>query len=609
MRKSSKLLTRQATLAPSSFNPDKRSVSVIWSTGAPVQRYDFEGGFVERLSLAPEAVDLSELRGGPLLNSHNRRSVNEILGVVQDASVDGTQGLATVRFSERPEAQAVMRDVADGIVSRVSVGYSVSKWATEKDASGNRTKTAIRWRPAEISFTAVAADPGARTRADGADEEECDCLGEDGCECDPEESEETMSAVPDQIRSAAALLGINENFAEQIATRDGITVEAARAEMLTHLRDSSPRIDARAVVVRDEGDTFMDRMLNAVAYRVNPRIKLRDDARPWVTRRLADVGREFLRVAGVSTLGNDDQIFQRWGAMHTTSDYGNFLAELFNKQLLPAYLIVPSGLKLLARAATVNDFRQKHVYRNSPMGPLQKVNEHGEFKRVDKSDVKPESYAIASYAGVFAITRAAQINDDISVFADIGAQLSIQAAEFENAQLAALLVSNPVMADGFALFSTQHNNLAGTGGAVGDTTLSAARLAMRLQSNQNGQPIDIRPMYLLAPATQETTAQKALAAIYPPQTQDANVFTDFVRLVVDPRLDKLGQTLPWYLFGDVATAPCLEFSYLSGYEGPRVSTRVGFAGGSDIDGTEVLCQLDYGCGVIGSQGAYKNPGA
>jgi hypothetical protein len=609
-QKSNKLLTRAATLTPATFDCAKRSVQVIWSTGSPVLRYDFEGPFTERLSLAPEAVDLSELRGGPVLNSHDRFNVRSILGVVENPSVDGQQGTAVIRFSERADVQPIVRDVADGIISRLSVGYSVSQWSTSKDANGTRTKTAMRWRPAEISLTAVAADPGARTRADGGDEEECDCLGEDGCEYDPEESEDgQMSAVPDQIRSAAALLGINDNFAEQIATRDGITVEAARAEMLTHLRDSSPRIDARAVVVRDEGDSFMDRMLNAVAYRVDRRIKLRDDARPWVTRRLADIGREFLRAAGVSTLGNDDQIFQRWGAMHTTSDYGNFLAELFNKQLLPAYLIAPSGLKLLAWAATVNDFRQKHVYRNSPMGPLQKVNEHGEFKRVDKSDVKAESYAIASYAGVFAITRQAMVNDDMSVFADIGAQLSIQAAEFENAQLAALLVSNPIMADGFALFSTQHNNLAATAGAVGDTTLSAARLAMRLQSNQNNQPIDIRPMYLLAPATQETTAQKALAAIYPPQTQDANVFTDFVRLVVDPRLDKLGQTLPWYLFGDVATAPVLEFSYLSGYEGPRVSTRVGFAGGSDIDGTEVLCQLDYGCGVIGSQGAYKNPGA
>jgi hypothetical protein len=130
-----------------------------------------------------------------------------------------------------------------------------------------------------------------------------------------------------------------------------------------------------------------------------------------------------------------------------------------------------------------------------------------------------------------------------------------------------------------------------------------------MMTNQNEQPISVEPKYLLSPATQETLAEQSLAGIYPTQVNFVNVFEDFVRLVVDARLDHLGKTLPWYLFADVATVPVLEFSYLTGYEGPRVYTRVGFAGGSDIDGTEVLCQLDYGCGVISWQGAYKNPGA
>jgi hypothetical protein len=524
-----------------------------------------------------------------------------------------------VRFSARPDVEPVVRDVADGIVSRVSVGYSVQRWQTSKDANGARTKTATRWTPAEISFTAIGADPGARTRAvtieveDSAEaEDECDCppgTPEDECQCEKNESEGTMSAIPDQIRSAARVLGIRGHFVEELATREGVTIESARSELLAHLSHSSPRIDGRASITRDERDTFLERMLNVVAHRVTPSIALREDARPWANRRLSDIGREFLRVAGESTLGNDAEIFMRWGALHTTPDFGNFLAELFNKTLLVAYKIAPSGLKLLARASTVADFRNKHVYRNSPMGPLLPVNQHGEFKRVDKSDVTPERYAIAAYAGVFGITRQTLVNDDMGAFNDIAQQLSIQAAEFENQQLANLIVSNPVMSDGNALFSAAHGNLAAAGGAIGDTTLTAARLALRMMTNQNGQPISVEPKYLLSPATQETTAQKGLAAIYPTQTNYVNVFEDFVRLVVDARLDHLGQTLPWYLFADVATVPVLEFSYLTGYEGPRVYTRVGFAGGSDIDGTEVLWQLDYGCGVISWQGAYKNPGA
>ena len=620
--RSSKLLTRAAAFTPSSFDATKRTVGLVWSTGAAVQRFDFEGAFTERLDMSPDAVDLSQLRGAPVLNSHNRFDVREILGTVLEPSVDGTQGTAVVRFSSRPDVEPIIKDVADGVISRVSVGYSVQQWQTSKDAAGNRTKTATRWVPQEISFTAIGADPGARTRQEDGMVAcpECDGTGEVDGETCPEcdgtgeipESEGTMTkaAIPDQIRSAAALLGITGDFVEGLATRDGVTIEAARGELLAHVQTQTPRIDGRAAVTRDENDGLMDRALNALAHRIAPgKIKLEDAAQPWVGRRLADIGREFLRMAGVSALGGDDQIFQRWGALHTTSDFGNFLAELFNKMLLPRFILAPSGLKEVTRRSTVNDFRLKHVYRNSPMGTLKPLNEHGEFQRTTKADVKGESYAVQPFAAVFGISRQTLVNDDLGVFSDIGAQLAQQAAEFENSQLAALLISNPTMSDGNKLFSAQHGNLAAAGAAISDTTLTAARLAMRLQVNQNGQPINIRPMYLLTAAAQETTAQKALASIYPTQTNYANVFEDFVRLVIDPRLDLAGQTLGWYLFADTGYAPVLEDSYLSGYEGPRVFTRVGFAGGSDVDGTEVLCQLDYGCGIIGSAGGYYNPGA
>ncbi len=618
-RRSNKLFTRLASFTPSSYDAAKRTIGVVWSTGAPVARQDFEGPFTERLDMSADAVDLSQLRGAPVLNSHDRFDVRSILGVVENPSVGDGRGTATVRFSDRPEIAGIVRDIAEGIISRVSVGYSVGRWATTKDAQGVRTKTATRWTPAEISFTAIPADQGARTRASGADDaDECTCppgTDPEDCDCfdDDEEDNMTKAAIPDQIRSAATLLGIaDQTFVDNLATREGVTVEAARGELLTHLQQTQPTVVSRttATVTRDEADTFHDRALNALAHRVEPRIKLRDDARPWAGRRIADIGREFLRIGGVSTLGNDAEIISRWGALHTTSDFGNFLAELFNKQLLPAYLIAPSGLKLLARQATANDFRAKHVYRNSPMGQLMPVNEHGEFKRTTKADVKPESYSVQSFAAVFGISRQALVNDDMGAFSDIGAALAIQAAEFENQQLAALLISNPIMSDGNPFFSAPHANIETTHlNEPDEDSLSSGRLAMRMQTNQNGQPIDVRPLYLLAPAALETDAAKALAAIYPPSTDAVNPFTGFVGPVIDPRLDHAGQVAAWYLFGDVAVYPTLEYSYLSGAEGPRVFTRVGFAGGSDIDGTEILCQLDYGCGVIGWQGAFKNPGA
>jgi hypothetical protein len=208
------------------------------------------------------------LRRAPVLNSHDRWDVRQILGTVLDPSVDGTRGVATLRFSSRPDVEQIARDVADCIISRVSVGYSVQQWATSKDAAGKRTKTATRWTPAESSFTAIGADPGARNRSDDReDSEECDCPEGEDCQCEENESEGTMSAIPDQIRSAAALLGIRGDFVESLAMRDGVTIETARSELLTHLQGSSPRIDGRASIVRDERVTFMERMLNVEGHR------------------------------------------------------------------------------------------------------------------------------------------------------------------------------------------------------------------------------------------------------------------------------------------------------------------------------------------------------
>ena len=106
------LLTRRADLAPASADRDARTVEVIWSTGAPVRRRDMAGQYIERLSLAPEAVDLSRLQGASVLDAHRQSAVRDVLGSVQSATVDGQRGTALIRFSaplieseERTEAR------------------------------------------------------------------------------------------------------------------------------------------------------------------------------------------------------------------------------------------------------------------------------------------------------------------------------------------------------------------------------------------------------------------------------------------------------------------------------------------------------------------------
>ncbi|MFN2289499.1 MAG: HK97 family phage prohead protease, partial [Chromatocurvus sp.] len=157
------LLTRRADLAPTSADRAARTVEVIWSTGAPVRRRDMAGQYIERLSLAPEAVDLSRLEGASVLDAHRKTAVRDVLGSVRSAAVDGQQGTALIQFSARPEVEPIWQDVMAGILRHVSVGYSVEDWA-ETTENGARVMNAVRWTPHEISLVPTPADPGAHIR-------------------------------------------------------------------------------------------------------------------------------------------------------------------------------------------------------------------------------------------------------------------------------------------------------------------------------------------------------------------------------------------------------------------------------------------------------------
>jgi hypothetical protein len=151
-------------------NKDARTVDLIFSTGASVDRMDYWSGkrYIEKLSMDPAHVRLDRLNAGaPLLDAHSAYSVGDVLGAIQpqSARIEKGKGVATVRFSKRDAVEPIFQDVVDGIIRNVSVGYRVYKFVedTPKDG-GTPTRTAIDWEPFEISMVPMPADVGARVR-------------------------------------------------------------------------------------------------------------------------------------------------------------------------------------------------------------------------------------------------------------------------------------------------------------------------------------------------------------------------------------------------------------------------------------------------------------
>jgi HK97 family phage prohead protease len=165
-------LSMRASFRPDTVDADKRTVEVVWTTGARVMRGFFER-YYEELSLTPGHVDLSRLNdGAPFLAAHDQYDLRSVLGVVEpgSAKVNGKEGIARVRFAKAeddPDADIVFRKVRDGIITGISCGYRISKLEKVSESVDKLpVMRATSWMPFELSVVPIPADAGAGFRSD-----------------------------------------------------------------------------------------------------------------------------------------------------------------------------------------------------------------------------------------------------------------------------------------------------------------------------------------------------------------------------------------------------------------------------------------------------------
>ncbi|CUH17834.1 Mu-like prophage major head subunit gpT [Jannaschia seosinensis] len=162
-------LRRAAELAPSTAEPESRTVEVVWSAGARVRRITLFGEtYDEELSLDPDHVRLERLNAGaPFLKVHELTELDAVIGSVVPGSarIENGRGVALVRLSERAEVEPIWRDIQDGHIRAVSIGYQVHRFEVSKPEGGRELWRAVDWTPFEVSAVAVGADPAAGFRS------------------------------------------------------------------------------------------------------------------------------------------------------------------------------------------------------------------------------------------------------------------------------------------------------------------------------------------------------------------------------------------------------------------------------------------------------------
>jgi HK97 family phage major capsid protein len=145
--------------------PDGGGLPITFSSTFPVERYDWwaDERYLEVLEHAPDAIDLSRARDGlPFVDTHNIESIDAQLGRVRDIQLRA-DGRLTGRLvlSQRQKAQDYARDLRDGLVGEVSVGYRIDPRFVEREAAGDGLPVyrIRKWTPHEVSAVPVPADP------------------------------------------------------------------------------------------------------------------------------------------------------------------------------------------------------------------------------------------------------------------------------------------------------------------------------------------------------------------------------------------------------------------------------------------------------------------
>ena len=674
---------RAATLEPATFNEAENTVEVVWTQGATVRRYDYwnDKPYEEALSVTPEAVDMTRFDAGTVqvLDGHRTYGgVSAILGIAERGWIEGGEGRATIRLSQRPELAGIVSDIRAGVIRAISFGYSVERYEITRaqdrtDGVNMDLYRAARWTPQEISFVTVPADAGAGTRSapqsspaeQGAPSGGLPCEFVRAAAHQPANQERHMPQANTQVEGGTANASQNNTpAAHAVETRaapavqpigiapsaPAVTADGTRAAEILALctRHNQPGLvdnllrtnasleQARAAVldamdatdqqrrggstvsvqtVRDEHDTRMRGMQEAIMHRMDPRASITDAGRQYRGLSLVEMAREALEGLGVSTRGlSRNEIASRAfatraGGYHNTGDFPSLLGGVGSRRLRAAYDLAPSTFQLWARqAANLPDFRITNVLAVGGAPELKKLNEAGEYTYGTISE-DATGYRAFSYGRAIGLTRQMFVNDDLGSFDRLLTRFGESARRLENRLVYDQITTNPAMQDGTALFHASHGNLMAATSTLTLENMGKARGAMRKQKDLDGKTtLNLSPAYLLVPSDLEQLAYQYTSSNYvPAKASDVNEFRQggrtAVEPIVEPLLDELSATA-WFLAARSGQIDTVEYAYVDGNEGVRTET---FAS-EDIDGVKVRATLDFAAKVIDWKGLHKANG-
>ena len=403
---------------------------------------------------------------------------------------------------------------------------------------------------------------------------------------------------------------------------NGTSLENARAAVMERLMQNGAPIQQRgtADITASAEDKFRAAAADALVMRSGIGIENpAEGARDLMGMSLRDLAIECLATEGQTGLNrrSSEELYNMLQRQffNPTAAFPTILDNAINKAYVEGHKTAAVTFDQWTKKGSLKDFKtHDNNYLAGPAGEFLEVPEGGELKHDVFKDEKRPTRKLKTYGRQFTLTRQAFINDDIDLVTRVPAKYAASARKTINKQCYQILVNNPAIYDGTALFSKAHGNLVTTGTGITQASMQAMIMALQNQTDEFGDAIIVRPAIIIVPsgmAFDIYTLFNSPTINTEGNTQAVNPLYNYrnsIQVVEDPTINVLcggfGNVMPWWLIGSKDDTDFMEVDYLNGQEIPTIRRMetpgtLGFVW--DI-------YLDWGISVMDWRGAIKNPG-
>lgn len=269
-----------------------------------------------------------------------------------------------------------------------------------------------------------------------------------------------------------------------------------------------------------------------------------------------------------------------------TSSFTNLLGDSITRRMLSEYRATDYSTRwrrICSRIGGVNDFRTQERLRWGSFPDLVTIAQLQPYPEMANPTDEKISYAAAKRGGIVSISREAVKNDDVGFVRELPQKIAFAAARTLHKFVFDLILTNPTLDDGSALFlASTARGFSSAGNiqtaALSTTTVNVARQRLlKVRDRDSNTVLGLSPKILIVPPELEEIGYRLTSIpVYPVSAQTAtepNFFAQRLGMNELIVLETMTDLNDYFILADPNLVNTIEMGFLDDQQEPALFTQ------------------------------------